>query len=47
MASISTQEPIAKNNGNGLGKYSFKGLALIREGPVKEFLALSGFFNSW
>ena len=46
----STQKLFAKNNNNGLGKGSFKGL--LRNtlssyvGPVKEFLALSSFLNS-
>ena len=30
VASISTQKPFAENNDNGLGKSSFKGLALIK-----------------
>ena len=49
MASISTQKPFAKNNDNGLGKCSFKGLALIKIhylDSVEEFLALSSFLNS-
>ena len=30
MASISMQKPVTKNNDNGQGKYSCKGLSLIR-----------------
>ena len=31
MASISAQKPFAKNKDSGLGKYSFKCLAVIRK----------------
>ena len=34
MAFISAQKPFAKNNDNGLGKYSFKGLP----GPYKKYI---------
>ena len=37
MASTSTQKPFAKNKDSGLGKYSFKSLALIRNTLSESF----------